>query len=143
MTSSPDSDVPIPSDETAAARKVTATVWVGRILSAAVSLMLGMSGAMKLIGGGPDMEEGLRHIGMTPSMMTPLGILELTCVVLYLIPHTAVVGAILLTGYMGGAICTHWRVGDPFVVQTVIPIIVWLGLYLREQRLREILPLRR
>ena len=60
----------------------------------------------------------------------------------YLIPQTAVLGAILLAGYVGGAICTHWRVGDPFIVQIVLGICVWLGLYLREPRLKALLPLR-
>ena len=56
--------------------------------------------------------------------------------------RAAVLGAILLAGYMGGAICTHWRVGDPFVLQIAIGVLVWLGLYLRESRLRALIPLR-
>jgi len=76
-------------------------------------------------------------------MVVPLAILELTCVVIYLIPTTSVLGAILLAGYIGGAICTHWRVGDPFIVQILLGIFVWLGLYLREDRLRALIPLRR
>jgi hypothetical protein len=75
-------------------------------------------------------------------MVVPLAILELSCAVIYLIPATSVLGAILLAGYMGGAICTHWRAGDPFVVQAVLGILVWLGLGLREPRLRALLPLR-
>jgi hypothetical protein len=63
-------------------------------------------------------------------------------VVVYLIPRTSVLGAVLLAGYMGGAICTHWRAGDVFVGQIVIGLLVWLGLYLREPRLRALLPLR-
>jgi hypothetical protein len=54
-----------------------------------------------------------------------------------------VLGAILLAGYLGGAICTHWRVGDPFVVQIVLGLLVWLGIYLREDRLKALIPLRR
>lgn len=76
-------------------------------------------------------------------MAVPLGVLELACTVIYLIPATSVIGAILLAGYMGGAICTHWRVGDPFVIQIVLGVFAWLGLYLRDDRLKALLPLRR
>jgi hypothetical protein len=76
------------------------------------------------------------------SLLLPLAILELSCLVIYLIPPTSVTGAVLLTGYIGGAICTHWRVGDPFYVQIVLGILVWLGLYLRESRLKGLLPVR-
>jgi hypothetical protein len=75
-------------------------------------------------------------------MAKPLGILELSCVVIYLIPQTAVIGAILLTGYLGGAICSHWRVGDPVYTHIVLGILIWLGLWLREDRLKPLMPLR-
>jgi len=101
-----------------------------------------MSAAMKLKGG-PELAEGMAHLGLPSSMVVPLAILELTCVVIYLIPMTSVLGAILLAGYVGGAICTHWRVGDPFIVQILLGIFVWLGLYLREDRLKALIPLRR
>jgi hypothetical protein len=68
--------------------------------------------------------------------------LELSCTAIYLIPATSVLGAILLAGYMGGAICTHWRVGDPFFAQAAVGFFVWLGLYLREPRLKALIPLR-
>jgi len=93
--------------------------------------------------GGPEMDQGMAHLGLPSTMVIPLAILEITCVVVYLVPATSVLGAILLAGYMGGAICTHWRVGDPFVVQASLGALVWLGLYLREDRLRALLPLRR
>jgi hypothetical protein len=64
-------------------------------------------------------------------------------VTLYLFPWTSVLGAILLSGYVGGMILTHWRVGDPFVVQIALGLLVWLGLYLREGRLKALLPFRR
>jgi hypothetical protein len=92
--------------------------------------------------GGPELTQGMTHLGLPESMILALAIIELSCVVVYLIPQTSLLGAILLTGYMGGAICTHWRVGDPFVVQIVLGIVVWLGLYLREPRLKSLLPLR-
>jgi len=101
-----------------------------------------MSAAMKLKGG-PELAEGMAHLGLPSSMVVPLAILELTCVVIYLIPMTSVLGAILLAGYVGGAICTHWRVGDPVIVQILLGIFVWLGLYLREDRLKALIPLRR
>lgn len=115
--------------------------WVGRGISGLVSLAFLMSAVMKLKGG-PDLAKGMAHLGLADSMVTPLAILELACVAVYLIPATSVLGAILLTGYMGGAICTHWRVGDAFYTQIAIGILVWLGLYLREGRLKGLLPLR-
>jgi hypothetical protein len=101
-----------------------------------------MSAAMKLKGG-PELAEGMAHLGLPSSMVVPLAILELTCIVIYLIPVTSVLGAILMAGYVGGAICTHWRVGDPFIVQILLGVFVWLGLYLREDRLKALIPLRR
>jgi uncharacterized membrane protein YphA (DoxX/SURF4 family) len=118
-------------------------VWAGRVVSGLVSLAFVMSGAMKFMASSPQMKEGLAHVGIPESMVVPLGILELTCAVLYMIPATSVLGAILLAGYMGGAICTHWRVGDPFIVQILLGVLAWLGLYLRESRLRDLLPLRK
>jgi hypothetical protein len=117
-------------------------VWVGRVISGLASLLFLFSAFMKLKGG-PELEQGMAHLGLPESMVMPLAILELSCVAIYLIPATSVLGAILLAGYVGGAICTHWRVGDPFIVQIVLGIFVWLGLYLREPRLKEIIPLRR
>jgi len=71
----------------------------------------------------------MAHMGLPDSMVLPLAILELICLVIYLIPWTAVLGAILLTGYLGGAICIHWRVGDPVVIQSGIGVLVWLGIF--------------
>ena len=115
-------------------------VWVGRVISVLVSLLFAMSAFMKLKGGAEVMQ-GMAHLGLPESLIMPLAILEISCVVIYLIPATSVLGAILLTGYMGGAICTHLRVGDPFWVQIALGIFVWLGLYLRENRLKELIPL--
>ena len=117
-------------------------VWVGRGISVLVSLGFAVSAVMKLVGGA-EVKEGIAHLGLPDSMLTPLSILELRCTVVYLIPATAVLGAILLTGYIGGAICTHWRVGDPFLIQVALGILVWLGIYLREDRLKALLPVRR
>ena len=117
-------------------------VWVGRVISGLACLLFLFSAALKLKGG-PELTQGMAHLGLPESMVRPLAILEISCVVIYLIPPTAVLGAILLAGYLGGAICTHWRVGDPFFVQILLGIFVWLGLYLREPRLKELIPLRR
>jgi hypothetical protein len=96
---------------------------------------------MKFIGG-PELSQGMAHLGLSDKMVLPLAILELACVVIYLIPPTAVLGAILLTGYLGDAILTHWRVGDPFYVQIVLGIVIWLGIWLREDRLKPLIPVR-
>jgi len=116
-------------------------VWVGRGISVLVSLVFLMSAFMKLKGGAEVMQ-GMAHLGLPESLILPLAILEISCVVIYLIPATSILGAILLTGYIGGAICTHWRVGDPFFIQIALGIVVWLGLYLRENRLKALIPLR-
>ncbi|QDU10062.1 DoxX family protein [Gimesia aquarii] len=120
----------------------TVMIWIGRVVSVLVALAFGMSAMMKLKGG-PEFAEGMEKLGLPESMILPLAILEIFCVLLYLIPWTAVLGAILLTGYMGGAICTHWRVGDPFMIQVAIGVLIWLGLYLREKRLWGVLPIRK
>jgi len=116
-------------------------VWVGRGISVLVSLVFLISAFMKLKGGAEVMQ-GMAHLGLPESLILPLAILEVSCVVIYLIPATSILGAILLTGYIGGAICTHLRVGDPFFIQIALGIFVWLGLYLRENRLKALIPLR-
>jgi DoxX-like protein len=117
-------------------------VWTGRVISVLASLGFLLSAVMKLKGG-PELDQGMAHLGLPSSMVVPLAILELSVVVIYLIPPTAVLGAILVTGYVGGTICTHWRVGDPFIAQIVLGILIWLGLYLREPRLKDLLPIRK
>ena len=117
-------------------------VWVGRGISVLVSLLFVASAVMKLLGLA-EVKQGMAQLGLPATMTMPLGILELSCAVVYLIPPMSVLGAILLTGYIGGAICTHWRVGDPVFLHIGIGILVWLGLYLREARLKALIPLRR
>ena len=118
-----------------------AQVWTGRVISTLVALVFVMSSAIKFRGG-PELTEGIAHLGLPESMVIPLAILEMTCAIVYLIPQTSVLGAILLAGYMGGTICTHWRVGDPFFLNIVIGLLIWLGLYLREPRLKALIPIR-
>ena len=117
-------------------------VWTGRVITGLVSLLFLFSAAMKFMGGA-EVKEGMTHLGLPESMIIPLGILEAACPVIYLIPATSVLGASLLAGYIGGAICTHWRVGDPFVGQIAIALVIWLAIYLREPRLKALIPLRK
>ena len=116
-------------------------VWAGRVISILASFVFLMSAFMKLRGG-TEVAQGMAHLGLPESLILPLAVLEVSCLAIYLIPATSIVGAILLTGYMGGAICTHLRVGDPVYVQVALGILVWLGLYLRERRLRALIPRR-
>jgi hypothetical protein len=81
-------------------------------------------------------------LGYQESALTGIGLLELACTALYLIPQTAFLGALLLTGYLGGAIATHVRIGEPFTAPLVLGILVWVGLYLRESRLKALAPIR-
>jgi uncharacterized membrane protein YphA (DoxX/SURF4 family) len=119
-----------------------ATVWTGRILSALAVLLLLFSAWMKFSGPPQVVEMFTGKFGYPPATLLIFGILEVSCVVVYLIPRTAILGATLLTGYLGGAIATHVRVGDPFLVPLVLGVVVWAGLYLRDERLRTLLPLR-
>ena len=111
-------------------------------MSALPVLVLLMSAVMKFAQP-PPVVEGLKHLGLPESLAISLGILELLCTVLYVIPRTAVLGAILLTGYLGGAIVSHLRVGDAFVGPFIFGVLIWGGLYLRDRRLRALIPLRR
>jgi hypothetical protein len=91
----------------------------------------------------PEVVKGMTHLQLPESMILPLGILELLCVVAYAVPRTAVLGAILLTGYVGGAMLAHLRIGEPVYMLVALGVFLWLGLFLREPRLRELLPLRK
>ena len=116
-------------------------IWSGRVISGLLACLLAMSAAMKLVGG-REVIEGFARMGLPESLRVPLGVLELVCVLVYVVPATSVMGAILLTGYVGGAIVTHLRIGEPVVFQIALGLLVWLGLYLRESRLKSLLPLR-
>ncbi len=96
-------------------------LWTGSVISV-LSVLIFLFSAFLELKGGPEVEQGFAHLGLPLSMMKPLAVLELSCVAVYLIPQTAVPGAILLAGYLGGAICTHWRVGDPFYTHIVLGI---------------------
>ena len=114
----------------------------GWALGVLPSLLLLFSAVMKLMRP-PEVVKGFADLGWPDRLAVPIGVVELVCTIVYLIPQTAVLGAILLTGYLGGAMATHVRLGQPFFMQFLIGVVLWLGLYLRERRLRALLPLRR
>jgi DoxX-like family len=120
------------------------SLWAGRIIGGLPALFLLVDGVMKLVKPAPVVEATVR-LGYPESVILGLGIVLLACTILYLIPSTSVLGAILLTGYLGGAVATHVRVGES-LFSIIFPIIfgslIWLGLYLREARLRSLVPLR-
>jgi hypothetical protein len=114
----------------------------GWILTVLPGAMLLFSAAMKF-SGSRELTEGMEKFGYAPGLGPKLGVVELVCTLLYLVPQTSVLGAILLTGYLGGATATHVRIGDPFFMPIVIGVVIWAGLFLRDSRLRALLPLRR
>lgn len=120
-------------------------LWAGRIVSALPVLFLLMDGVMKLVKPTVVVDATVK-LGYAESTIVPLGTVLLVCTVLYVIPQTSVLGAMLLTGYLGGAVATHVRVGDPLFTHVLFPvymgILIWLGLYLRDIRLRALAPLR-
>lgn len=113
-------------------------IWLGRVLSALPVGLLLFSGVMKLMGP-PEMAANFEHLGWPPDLAVTLGILEISCVVVYLVPPTAVFGAILLTGYLGGAVATHVRIGEPWIMVVLVGVLLWVGLVLRDSRLRALL----
>jgi hypothetical protein len=136
-------DISIPVQSSTGAAPVSkASLWIGRILSAVPVLMLLFSAGMKFAKP-PAVLEGFAHLGIPEKLAFGLGVLELGCTVIYAIPRTAVLGAILLTGYLGGATLTHLRVVEPFIAPVLLGVAIWGGLYLRDPRLRALIPLRR
>src|SRR4051812_44204719 len=117
-------------------------LWAGRIVSAIPVLMLLFSATMKFIAS-QQRTEGFQHLGWDESLAIPLGVVEISCTILYLYPRTAVLGAVLLTGYLGGAIATHVRIDEAFFIQFGLGVLVWLGLYLRDLRVRTLVPWRK
>jgi hypothetical protein len=116
------------------------TLWTGRVLSAIPIALMVFSASMKLHPSPQAIQFTVTHLGWPEADLPKLALLELTCVVLFAIPRTAVLGAILLSGYLGGAVASHWRVGDAPIVQCLLILFAWGGLFLREPRLRELLP---
>ena len=113
-------------------------VWTGRVLTGLIVAFLLFDAALKLVPIAAVVEASLR-LGYPADIARHLGVLLLACTVLHIIPRTQVLGAVLLTGYLGGATATHVRIGDPFWFPVVMGAILWLGLYLRHPRLRALL----
>ena len=121
-------------------------LWTGRVMSALPALFLFVDAIGKLVKPAPVVE-GTVQLGYPESVLLGLGIVLLACTVLYVFPRTAILGAILLTGYLGGAVATHVRVGSPLFSHILFPVylgvLIWGGLYVRDERLRALIPMRR
>jgi DoxX-like family len=115
-------------------------------LTTIVTLFLTFDTVLKVLQLGPAVK-ATTDLGYPAARVLPIGIVEMVCLALYVVPRTSVLGAILLTGYLGGAIATHVRAGSPMFSHTLFPLYValmlWGGLYVREPRLAELLPFRR
>lgn len=123
------------------ARPSRGLVWTGWVLTALPAALLVFSAVMKLMK--PQaVVEGFAHFGIPEHLIIPLGIVELACTLVYLVPRTAGLGAILLTGYLGGATFANVRGGESFFMTVVLGIVVWGGLFLRDPRVRQLIPLR-
>ena len=122
-------------------RSSKAALWTGRLVSGFVTLFLAFDAAMKL-SGAAEAVKGTSDLGYNPNVLVPLGITQLACLTLYLVPRTAPLGAILWTGYLGGAIATHVRLEHPLFSHVLFPIYVatflWAGLFLRDSRVRSL-----
>jgi DoxX-like family len=119
--------------------------WIGRVMSGLVIAFMLLDGAVKVVPLDVVVTTS-EQMGIPGSLARTLGILGLICTVLYAIPRTSIIGAILLTGYLGGAIASHLRLGDPIFTHTLfglyLGLLAWGGLYLRDDRLRALIPLR-
>jgi hypothetical protein len=119
-------------------------IWSGRVISALPVLFLLMDGVMKLVKP-PVVVEATVRLGYRVSAIFGIGIVLLVCTVVYVIPRTSIFGAILLTGYLGGAVATHVRVGEglfPILFPVILGLLLWGGIYLRNERLRALVPIR-
>jgi len=119
-------------------------LWTGRVLSGLIAAFLAFDAVIHLLKPAPVVGAFARlHFPL--SLSVPLGIIELACVILYLIPRTSVLGAILMTGYLGGAIATQLHAGSPMgevFFPVIMGLVLWGGLYVRDDRLRAVVPLR-
>lgn len=120
------------------------SLWAGRTISGLPALFLLVDAVMKLVKPAPVVEATVA-LGYSENVIVPLGIVLLLSTVLYLIPRTSVLGAILLTGYLGGAVATHVRAGQglfSIIFPVIFGVLIWLGLYLRDDWLRALIPMR-
>ena len=122
------------------------TIWIGRVLSTLAILFLLFDTVLKLLQL-PVAVEGTTQLGYPAGVVFGIGAIELVCLALYVFPPTSVIGAILFTGYLGGAIATHVRIGSPLFTHILFPIYVaallWGGLYARDNRVRAVFSIRR
>ena len=134
----------IPLSATNVRRRSISGTTIGRIVTALPVLFLAFDTAIKF-SNVPAVAETMNQLGYAPSAAPIIGILELVCLAIYLVPRTAVLGAVLFTGYLGGAIASYVRMREPYPVLVPLTtcLLLWLGLYLREERLRALLPFRR
>src|SRR5712691_9740100 len=116
-------------------------LWAGRIISALPVLLMVFTGVFGLFKPAVAMA-GFVHLGYPESVFLPICIVEIACAIIYAIPRTSVLGSILMTGYLGGATATHVRAGEPFFLPVIVGVLVWGGLFLRDGRLRALVPLR-
>lgn len=117
-------------------------LWASRILTGVVTVALAVTAAMK-IGGAPKMVDGLTRAGIPAGAVLPIALLELACLAVYLVPRTAILGAVLLTGYFGGAMVVHIITKESVIPLIVIGIWVWGGVYFRFPAVQRVLPLQR
>ena len=117
-------------------------LWAGRVVSGLPVVGLLLSGVMKLTHN-PQIVQNFDHLGYSATVITGIGVTEIVCAILYAIPQTTLFGAVLVTAYLGGAVASHVRIGEGFVPVVVLGVLVWIGLWLREPRLRAITPLRK
>ena len=116
--------------------------WAGRVLTALAAPIF-LMGIVMMLTKNPQALEGMVKLGWPASAAPTILTLEIVCLVLYLIPATSVLGAVLLTGFLVGAVATHLRAGESPAMAVVVGVLVWGGIYLRERRLWDLLPLRR
>jgi hypothetical protein len=129
------------STQTAPASKTM--LWVGRVISALMIVFTLFDAGIKILKL-PAAVEGTLRLGYPASTVQPIGVIALVCVLLYAIPRTSILGAILLTGYLGGATATQVRVQDAwFIFPPILGALIWAGLYFRDERLRTLIPLNR
>ncbi len=121
-------------------------VWTGRILSGLAVLFRAGDTVFNHVAS-PEALKSTAELGWSTSAVLGIGVIELVCLIAYLVPRTAVLGAVLFTGYLGGAIATHWRLDNPLFTHVLFPVYVaafiWGGLYLRDRALRAVLPFRK
>jgi hypothetical protein len=120
-----------------------AALWTGRVMSALPVLLVLFGSVVKLMRI-PSVVEAFTRTGLPERLILPVGIIELFCCVFYVIPQTAVLGAILMTGLLGGATITTLRIGDPtYPMPVILGMLAWGGLFMRDPRLRALIPLRK